>query len=423
MKLHLENIGKVSSASIQIDGITIIAGENNTGKSTVGKSLFAVFNSFYNIDKHILNERVDSVINQLSLSFRNYPGNYYRQYDLDEWVKELIVITQPLLSDSEALKKTIYSTIMHYDDVIVRTMSESDMDQMIEAIGTILKISDDEIFRSVLQHKLDAEFGEQTSNVFADNDLSCIQLTVQNEPIDINIHQNTVVSVSRRINLGTEAIYMDDPFVLDEVPNRIWRQSSRYSDHRTHLKEKIYFSRRDPNVVEEIVVSKKFKSIYALVSSVCAGDVVRGKRATWNYRISGTDKALEIKNISTGLKTFAIIKKLLTNGYIESNGTIILDEPEIHLHPEWQLVFAELIVLLHKEFGLHILINTHSPYFLNAIEVYASKYDIANKCKYYLAQNNGAVSYTEDVTNNIELIYAKLAKPFQDLENARYDND
>ena len=53
---------------------------------------------------------------------------------------------------------------------------------------------------------------------------------------------------------------------------------------------------------------------------------------------------------------------------------IIIDEPEIHLHPEWQLIFAELIVLIQKEFGMHILLNTHSPYFLNAIQVFSKKY-------------------------------------------------
>lgn len=60
-----------------------------------------------------------------------------------------------------------------------------------------------------------------------------------------------------------------------------------------------------------------------------------------------------------------------------NNGTLILDEPEIHLHPKWQLLLAETIVLIQKSFEMHILITTHSPYFMKAIKVYTEKYEIS----------------------------------------------
>ena len=61
MKLYLENIGKISKTDIEIDGIAVIAGENNTGKSTVAKSLFSVISSFYDIDKKIEADRLESL--------------------------------------------------------------------------------------------------------------------------------------------------------------------------------------------------------------------------------------------------------------------------------------------------------------------------------------------------------------------------
>lgn len=63
--------------------------------------------------------------------------------------------------------------------------------------------------------------------------------------------------------------------------------------------------------------------------------------------------------------------------------------------------------------------NTHSPYFLNAIEVYTAKYGIAEKCKYYLASLNGNSSVIKDVSEHMEEIYSKLARPLQVLENER----
>ena len=145
------------------------------------------------------------------------------------------------------------------------------------------------------------------------------------------------------------------------------------------------------------------------------GEIIENNNFEFIY--TENEQELNLKNLSTGLKTFAIIKMLLQNGILEENGTIILDEPEIHLHPEWQIIFAELIVLLQKEFGMHILLTTHSPYFLKAIEVYSKKYDIKEKCKYYISQNQEKEATIIDKTDKIEDIYYKLAIPFENLMN------
>ena len=68
MKLYIENIGKLDSANIELNGITVIAGENNAGKSTVGKALFAVTEVLYNY-----NEYVESTVkNALSKIISDY---------------------------------------------------------------------------------------------------------------------------------------------------------------------------------------------------------------------------------------------------------------------------------------------------------------------------------------------------------------
>ena len=98
---------------------------------------------------------------------------------------------------------------------------------------------------------------------------------------------------------------------------------------------------------------------------------------------------------------------------------MILDEPEIHLHPEWQLIYAELIVLLQKTFNLTILLTTHSPYFLEAIEVFSEKYSVKDKTKYYLAHMQGKEATFHDVTDDTSKIYQLLAAPFDKLDALR----
>ena len=82
---------------------------------------------------------------------------------------------------------------------------------------------------------------------------------------------------------------------------------------------------------------------------------------------------------------------------------------------------AEIIVLLQKELGMHVLMSTHSPYFLNAIEVYSKKHAVDGLCSYYLAETcaDGRSRFAE-ITGSTEVAYEKLAAPFDTLEREEY---
>ena len=51
MQIKLENIGIVKNSSIELNGLTVITGKNNSGKSTVGKTLYALFDAVSNISE------------------------------------------------------------------------------------------------------------------------------------------------------------------------------------------------------------------------------------------------------------------------------------------------------------------------------------------------------------------------------------
>ena len=416
MKLSLKNIGKIETASVEINGITVIAGENNTGKSTVGRALFAVFNSFYNIQKQIESERVQNIENLIDMMYRNVTNRYTRRFDSGEIAQKIVAQIYLYKDDTEAVKDLIVKTILQYDENFEKHINDNSIDEYIVRIKDGLNVADLDIFKSVLEKKLDAEFAGEVNNIFTDK-TGEIVLSIKDTNIIVTIEDNAVKSVVGKIDLHTQTVYIDDPFVIDEVRYTYGIDNSSL-DHRGYLREKLN-KENNANLIDEIIASNKLDNIYRKISTVISGDIVKNKRSGLGYQRKNIDKVLDVKNLSTGFKTFAILKTLLMNGTIEYNGTIILDEPEIHLHPEWQLLFAELIVLIQKEFGVHILLNTHSPYFLNAIEVYAVKYGINDRCKYYLASSQDDISTIGDVTNNIELIYSKLARPLQELENER----
>ena len=151
MKLSLKNIGKIETASVEINGITVIAGENNTGKSTVGRALFAVFNSFYNIQKQIESERVQNIENLIDIMYRNVTNRYTRRFDSREIAQKIVAQIYLYKDDPEAVKDIIVKTILQYDENFEKHIGDNSIDEYIVRIKDGLNVADLDIFKSVLE--------------------------------------------------------------------------------------------------------------------------------------------------------------------------------------------------------------------------------------------------------------------------------
>nr|WP_315045597.1 ATP-binding protein [uncultured Leptotrichia sp.] len=415
MKLTINNIGKLKNAEVVIDGITVITGENDTGKSTVGKVLWSAFNGFYEIDEKVYKEKVselEKIIDEIIKEkvYKNLSTDYNSFFEIFNSTGKKIAI-ELLKNNKDYSEDEIKIIINNYK----KDLKIENISNFVQEINETLKISDKEIIKVIVSRIMNKEFHNQINAVFSKEKMNIgeISLKIKDKKIDLKIENNEISDVQNYFLINKETMYIDNPFILDSY-------DFEDENHQTHLATNV-FSENENSVISEIKVKKKLNNIYQKLNSVLSGEILENKNSKFVYRKNGED--IDLKNLSTGLKTFAIIKMLLQNGTLEENGTIILDEPEIHLHPEWQLKFAELIVLLQKEFGMHILLTTHSPYFLNAIEVFSERHKIDDKCKYYVAENEGNSSIIKDVTGNTREIYRKLARPIQDLENIRYSSD
>lgn len=416
MKLELNNIGVFNNASVEIDGITVLAGENASGKSTVGKALYAIFHGLKSYKEKIKGRKVFNILNLLTripVSTSKEAEKLYDSELIQDFANKVLSKKEEYLKDETLLK----NDILNYLELDVESQANLEFitdtaDRIIES----LKLSDTTILNSVINISFNGEFNSEIINKYNGGNGS-VSLEIKGDVVKVNINNDKVESVDNPIELVKDIVYIDDPYVLDDL-NIIFPYSNRLNSHRDDLYEKLKLKNED--TIEEIKINEKLNSILEKLESVNLGELQKSGNI-YTYSDPVTKLELDVRNIATGLKAFVILKTLLENGSLEEKGTIILDEPEIHLHPKWQLVLAELIVLIHKVFNMHILLNTHSPYFLRAIEVYSMKYEVDDKTKYYLVTCNAAGSNIDDVTDDTAKIYKLLADPLDKLDEVLND--
>ena len=414
MFFKLENVGKIKRAEVELHGITVITGNNRTGKSTVGKMLYCIFSAFRN--GYVYQERENAFCN----IWKNYllfpsekgafPQKIFHEYHNDIFNSN---------NSEEKIREKIESIIRH----VKAKLPENIKEEFYKEVVKLLKTTDETIQRSIFDRYLQVEFSGNVNHVNTPEETARVYAKMKADEIEIEINNNLSSCIKKQENVFSDIFYIDTSFALDDLNNNvgIYYSEKFYLGHKYKLESKLTKTNLDANVINDIEAKEKIAKIFKTIVSM-PEEIRDGNFISENGRLLYKEKkhsvALDFNSVSAGMKPFLTIKRLMESAEIKRKSVIVLDEPEVNLHPEWQLFFAEFIVLLQKEYDATILLATHSPYFLEAIEVFGKKHEIEDKCRYYLARNEDDIySVIEDVTQETNKIYDLFANPFRKLSS------
>ena len=430
MKLSIKNFAKIKEADIVIDGITVIAGENNTGKSTVGKILFSLFNSLSDISDKIYDERLKEIESTNRQILKNYMSSMdisgsMRPSNSVLLARRIFAYVKRILDRGLGIsEKEVREAVEAAVGRAFNLESSDEQQDMIEEIvcntKEILFLPEDVIVLEAISRYFDRVFHGQINSLSCSlNEEAVLNLEIKGGSNKLFFANNVCKHFSGEVNIIHKAVYIDNPFIVDEL--------SKYNDlspMNELLKELLKSESKDSvldGIIESVRAKEKLNDIYEVLQTVVDGEIILAQDDKFYFKNSNFNKPILIHNLSTGVKAFVILKMLIEKGCLKEKDVLILDEPEIHLHPQWQVAYAELIVLLQKHFNLSIVVTTHSPYFMDAINLFSCKYGIDNKVNYYLSSADNDNVKMQLVTDNIDLIYKKMASPIQELDSLRYD--
>lgn len=427
MKLSVKNFAKIKEADIIVDGITVIAGENNTGKSTIGKIIFSIFNSLSDIEDKILYERIRVIENANRIILRS-------NIDLVEGTKAMAIRNLPsilkrisnrvrqLISDEidvsvEMLRVIVSESIQLWQ---FSRFPEELVDEIVESTNEILCLPEKTIVKEVVTSFFNDVFHSQINSLALGTDLEArLNLEIKGKVDEIVFESNECKFYVDEINIIHKAVYIDNPFIIDELSKH--NNLSTMNNMLKYLLVGKYKENMLDGIIETVLAKEKMSDIYEKLQTVVNGNVILGQDDEFYLENKDYEKPICFHNLSTGLKSFVILKMLIEKGCLKDKDVLILDEPEIHLHPQWQITYAEMIVLLQKQFDLSVVVTTHSPYFMDAINLFSYKYGIDKKVNYYVSTMENNHVELECVTDNIEAIYKKMSSTIQVLESLRYE--
>ena len=417
MQIKLKNIGMLKEAELSLNSLTLIAGENDNGKSTVGKVVFCIIKAInrYKEDlqeskEHKLNEKFNNLfffIRNLLVHnpiLKNTDDIYFLiedESDIDEKLLNLNKLIALFKNNTQIDEKTIQKIEKTLEEIYTIRNEPENINKYIES--ALNKVFISEFDSSIL---LDGE--DEGEITLLENKLELIKIKVTRE------NKIFLLSDIEPIQIK-DATFIESPLILNNHDLLIKSQSGLNINKRNierlgipyttlHTKDlfdklkKISFSLFFDDDFEENILRE--------IQQIIDGNIIYDNQKR-DFIYSKGQKNISIKNTASGIKSFGILQLLLLNGVLNKNSILILDVPENHLHPIWQLKYAKLLVIFAKN-GITTLIASHSPYMIEALKRYSDIEDLGEVTNFYLAENS--IILPKDRLSDI---FRTLEEPFE----------
>ena len=431
MRIYCKNIGMIEEAKINLSGLTVIAGENDTGKSTLGKLLFAIIKSFdtSDVEEIFIDDKINIIRDHLSRAYFLARSNL--DIDPDYTKTRLLLEVNSTISEEKKseVKKEIMSDFMKtfdrsnkdIDNLTVKKLKkeyEKIAEKIVEKLAE--NIQKERVCRYKFSKYLDSLFDGEINNKYRDDKAKVVIEEGKSQVLNINIVNNQPCE-----NYSFKELYIDEVTFLESP--MVLQMTELINNARTVLdkKDKVGGLYRDQPIVnlhiKDLILKLRQPNAFdpeeVNITEIIDGNMDYDEDESSFYLKKGGHRFKAI-NIASGIKSFGIIQMLLKKGFLKERKLLILDEPEVNMHPKWQIEYARLLVKLVKETSAHVLITSHSPYFIEGIKVFSDKYCLSNKTNFYLTENNSNALDIKisDVTGDLSKVFVKLTEPFKELE-------
>lgn len=429
LKLTVNDCRAVNSATIEIGDITVLSGVNASGKSTLAH----LVHSLINLNREYKDLALETVCREISRAQWRTRRFRERLFDaLDEHDDALVRLAadvevasarqrrvDSLETRADALAGEFKLAKSRYEKL--QKVDHERADRLLNSFVTELRLSEDvksdlesveEWFVRMISNARQ-EYGklmkDRRSSVWRVADSRALRWIQYPGHVELAEGEVAVYDSARADGGISEILSIDHAFYIESP----WQNMpSIGKEGRLSINDGFDFLPSDEDFTPDEtlfaalggnVVDNRDK-----IEGVVHPRLPYGARI-WTFKRTDGRGEYPLDECATGMKAFSILNFLYTRNLLNSRTLLVVDEPEAHLHPQWILEYAKVLVRLNRNLGVRLLLTTHSPDMLNALRRIANVEEVPD-LRFYLAKNNdpsGSLKYDyEPLGRNVEPIFA-----------------
>jgi len=368
---HFKNFAKLKDTSIEFNDITVLAGKPGTGKSYVMKFIYCLEEAVNkaSVENYLASAEAEILKNKMNelnkLNFKEISENLRNN---------LILEVQVIMKRLEVLKEKFpYSN----------GTNDSIRDKMFENI-------------------LEATFGRltQISNNFI---VQYENLTIKNKDDLLNVK---IIDNGKKL---LNSIFVETPLILE------FKKFMNHEKGKTpyHIESLLNILDTDYSFTDE--EQDKFIKSFREKSKMIIGGDIESSGDSFIFNREG-DKNYDILNASSGIKSIGLLQYLVTNKALKKGSVLFWEEPEVHLHPSWQLKMVDLFVELMNA-GVKIVFSTHSPFMGDYLNAISQKNNYRDRISFNLLkeENEEVKNYILKTDEDWNMIQDELLGSLEDI--------
>ena len=370
MKITIENLGVLKKAEFELGDLTLICGYNNSGKTY---ATYALFGFLVNWQKFVSAEVSDKKIRELfsdgttQINIARYATNAKN------------ILAKGCQRYTQELPKIFASNPKNFEE----TQFQAQLDLDLESI-----------LASPVERKIRSRKSELLSFSKLEGSSSLVvSLSAETEKIGLptGLIEYIVSDIVTGIIFGQ---YLPNPFIvsaertgiaifskeLDFAKTRLLKEvvqadkgidprellSKSYNDYALPVQANVDFTRRVADITEEdSFIVEEHAQILDEFTDIIGGKYVSENDNSIRFKPSGKDRSLKMGESSSAVRSMLDIGSYLR--HIAKPGDLLMvDEPELSLHPENQRRVARLFARLINV-GIRVFITTHSDYIIKEL--------------------------------------------------------